>query len=49
LPYRDAQQLAMLVTTHANGEAAVSLPDFTLLRDQPQYARLAAAGTFLPD
>jgi hypothetical protein len=34
LPYRDAQQLAMLVTTHASGEqavSAVSLPDFTLL------------------
>jgi predicted permease len=49
LPYRDAQQLAMLVTTHANGEAAVSLPDFTLLRDQPRHARVAAAGTFVPD
>lgn len=49
LPYRDAQQLTMLVTTHANDEAAVSLPDFTLLRDQPRYARLAAVGTFVPD
>ena len=49
LPYRDAQQLAMLVTTHANGEQAVSLPDFTLLRDQTRHARVAAATTFLPD
>jgi predicted permease len=49
LPYRDAQQLSLLVTTHAYGEAAVSLPDFTLLRDQPRYARLAAVGTFTPD
>src|SRR4029453_4495170 len=49
LPYRDAQRLALLVTTHANGEAAVSLPDFTLLRDQPRYAHLAAVGTFVPD
>ena len=49
LPYRDAQQLAMLVTTHANGEQAVSLPDFTILRDQRRYARVVAAGTFAPD
>jgi putative ABC transport system permease protein len=49
LPFRDAQQLSLLVTTHANGEAAVSLPDFILLRDQPRYARLAAVGTFIPD
>jgi hypothetical protein len=45
LPYRDAQQLAMLVTTHAYGEQAVSLPDFTILRDQTRQARVAAAGT----
>jgi predicted permease len=49
LPYRDAQQLAMLVTTHASGEARVSLPDFTILRDQTRLARLAAAGTLVPD
>jgi predicted permease len=49
LPYRDAQQLAMLVTRHANGEQAVSLPDFTILRDQTRQARIAAAGTFVPD
>jgi predicted permease len=49
LPYRDAQQLAMLVTTHATGESAVSLPDFTILRDQTRMARLAAVGTFVPD
>jgi predicted permease len=49
LPYRDAQQLALLVTTHPNGEQAVSLPDFTLLRDQPRQARVAAATTFVPD
>jgi predicted permease len=49
LPYRDAQKLAMLVTTHASGETAVSLPDFTILRDQTRLARLAAAGTLVPD
>jgi predicted permease len=49
LPYRDAHRLRMLVTMHANGEAAVSLPDFTVLRDQPRYASVAAAGTFQPD
>src|SRR4030095_9339601 len=49
LPYRDAKHLAMLVTTHATGESAVSLPDFTILRDQTRMARLAAVGTFVPD
>jgi predicted permease len=49
LPYRDAQRLVMLVTTHANGEQAVSLPDFTILRDQTRQARIAAAATLVPD
>ncbi len=49
LPYRDAGQLALLVTTHANGEQAVSLPDFTLLRDHARGAQIAAAGTFVPE
>jgi putative ABC transport system permease protein len=49
LPYRDAQQLAMLVTTHANGEQPVSMPDLTILRDETRQARLAAAGTFSLD
>jgi predicted permease len=49
LPYRDAQQLAMLVTTHANGEQAVSVPDFTILRDETRLARVAAAGTLNPE
>ena len=49
LPYRDAQQLAMLVTTHVNGEQAVSLPDFAILREQTRHARIAAAATFVPD
>jgi predicted permease len=42
-------QLALLVTTHVNGEAAVSLPDFTVLRDHARGAQIAAAGTFVPD
>ena len=49
LPYRDAQQLAMLVTTRADSEQAISLPDFTILRDQTRHARLAAATSFAPD
>jgi putative ABC transport system permease protein len=49
LPYRDAGQLALLVTTHVNGEAGVSLPDFTVLRDHARGAQIAAAGTFVPD
>ena len=49
LPFGDAQQLAMLVTTHANGEQAVSLPDFTILRDQTRQARVAAASTLNPE
>src|SRR5689334_19204296 len=46
LPYRDSSRLAMIVTTHQNGEAAVSLPDFQLLRDGMTHARVAAAGSF---
>lgn len=46
LPYRDASRLAMIITTHANGEAAVSLPDFHILRDTMTQARVAGAGSF---
>ncbi len=48
LPYRDASRLAMIITTHENGEAAVSLPDFHILRDKLTQARVAAAGPFAP-
>jgi len=46
LPYRDASRLAMIITTHQNGEAAVSLPDFHILRDRLTQAHVAAAGSF---
>src|SRR5262249_2574094 len=46
LPYRNASRLAMVITTHANGEAAVSLPDFHILRDKLTHARVAGAGSF---
>ena len=46
LPYRDASRLAMIITTHENGEAAVSLPDFHILRDKLTQARVAGAGSF---
>jgi len=46
LPYRDASRLAMIITTHQNGEAAVSLPDFHILRDKLTQARVSAAGSF---
>jgi putative ABC transport system permease protein len=46
LPYRAASRLAMIITTHENGEAAVSLPDFHILRDKLTQARVAAAGSF---
>jgi putative ABC transport system permease protein len=46
LPYRNASRLAMVITTHENGEAAVSLPDFYILRDKLTRARVAATGTF---
>src|SRR5207248_3297499 len=45
LPYRDASRLAMIITTHENDEAAVSLPDFHILRDKLTQARVAAAGS----
>ena len=46
LPYRDASRLAMIITTHDKGEAAVSLPDFHILRDTLTQAHVAAAGSF---
>lgn len=49
LPYREPWKLAMLLTRHVDGEAAVSLPDLTVLRDQAAHARLAAATAAVPE
>lgn len=49
LPYGEPSNLAILVTTHASGTGAVSLPDFTALRDHGTRARVAAAGAFVAE
>jgi len=49
LPYRSPEQLYVLVTSHVTGEAAVSMPDFRVLREEASGARIAAAGSFVPE
>jgi putative ABC transport system permease protein len=49
LPYRDADRVAVLMTTHAAGQANVSLPDFTAIRDRAEHVDVAAAGGFTPE
>jgi putative ABC transport system permease protein len=46
LPYRDPARLAVLVTTHAGGQANVSLPDFTAIRERAKDFEVAGAGGF---
>ena len=46
LPYRQPDQLTLLVTTHAGGEAGVSVPDFLAARERLSTTPIAAAGTF---
>jgi putative ABC transport system permease protein len=49
LPYRAAEQLQLLVSSHVNGEVAVSMPDLTILRDQARGAKVAASVSFGPE
>jgi putative ABC transport system permease protein len=49
LPYRQPDQLTLLVTTHAGGEAGVSVPDFLAARERLSTTPIAAAGTFTPE
>jgi len=49
LPYRAPEQLNILVTNHVTGETGVSMPDFSVLRDEASGARIAAAGTLIPE
>lgn len=49
LPYRQPDQLTLLVTTHAGGEAGVSVPDFLAAREGLSTTPIAAAGTFTPE
>jgi putative ABC transport system permease protein len=49
VPYRQPDQLALLVTTHAGGEAQVSVPDFLAARERLNTTPIAAAGNFTPE
>jgi putative ABC transport system permease protein len=49
LPYRQPDQLALLVTTHAGGEARVSVPDFLAARERLSMTPIASAGAFTPE
>jgi putative ABC transport system permease protein len=49
LPYRQPDQLMLLVTTHTSGEARVSVPDFLAARERVKTTPIAAAGTFTPE
>ena len=49
LPYRQPDQLTLLVTTHAGGEARVSVPDFLAARERLSATPIAAAGAFTPE
>lgn len=49
LPYRQPDQLTLLVTTHAGGEARVSVPDFLAARERLRTTPIAAAGAFTPE
>jgi predicted permease len=49
LPYRQPDQLMLLVTTHAGGEARVSVPDFLAARERFSTTPIAAAGAFTPE
>jgi putative ABC transport system permease protein len=49
LPYRQPDQLMLLVTTHTSGEAGVSVPDFLAARERVKTTPIAAAGTFTPE
>ncbi len=49
LPYRQPDQLTLLVTTHAGGEARVSVPDFLAARERLSTTPIAAAGAFTPE
>jgi putative ABC transport system permease protein len=49
LPYREPEQLQLLVSSHVNGEVAVSMPDLTILRDQARGAKVAASVSFVPE
>src|SRR5687768_1963654 len=48
LPFRDPQELQLLVTTHPAGEAYVSVPDFLAARDASVVNDIAAAAEFIP-
>ena len=47
LPYHQPRELQLLVTTHPDGEAGVSLPDFLAARDVA-VGRVAAAASLMP-
>jgi putative ABC transport system permease protein len=49
LPYRDPARLMALQTTHAAGQADVSVPDFTAIRERARDIAVAAAGGFTPE
>ena len=49
LPYRQPDQLTLLVTTHAGAEARVSVPDFLAARERLSTTPIAAAGAFTPE
>jgi hypothetical protein len=49
LPYRQPDQLMLLVTTHTGGETRVSVPDFLAARERLKTTPIAAAGTFTPE
>jgi putative ABC transport system permease protein len=47
LPFRDSEELQVLVTTHPGGEENVSLPDFLAAREA-SLGDIAAANAFVP-
>jgi len=49
LPYRQPEQLTLLVTTHAGGEDRVSVPDFFAARERLKATPIAAAGASTPE
>jgi putative ABC transport system permease protein len=49
LPYRQPDQLMLLVTTHTGGEVRVSVPDFLAARERLTTTPIAAAGSFTPE
>ena len=49
VPYRQPDQLTLLVTRHAGGEARVSVPDFLAARERLNTTPIAAAGNFTPE